>query len=67
MIRPDELDHCRVAIRTGSLSFDAASRLLPAKMRDPALVFYAFCRLADDEVDQGDHKGPCRSQPATPA
>ena len=57
MIRPDDLDHCRAAIRTGSLSFHAASRLLPAKVRDPALVLYAFCRLADDEVDEGDHKG----------
>ena len=25
-------------------------------MRDPALALYAFCRLADDEVDEGDHK-----------
>jgi 15-cis-phytoene synthase len=57
MIRPDDLEHCRAAIRTGSLSFHAASRLLPTKVRDPALVLYAFCRLADDEVDEGDHKG----------
>ena len=57
MIREDDLAHCRAAIRTGSLSFHAASRLLPAKVRDPALVLYAFCRLADDEVDEGCHKG----------
>jgi 15-cis-phytoene synthase len=57
MIREDDLAHCRAAIRTGSLSFHAASRLLPAKVRDPALVLYAFCRLADDEVDEGSHKG----------
>ena len=57
MIRPDDLEHCRAAIRTGSLSFHAASRLLPTKVRDPALVLYAFCRLADDEVDEGNHKG----------
>ena len=56
MIRSDDLDHCREAIRTGSLSFFAASKLLPASVRDPALVLYAFCRLADDEVDEGDHK-----------
>lgn len=42
---------CREAIRTGSLSFHAASRLLPARVRDPALALYAFCRLADDAVD----------------
>ncbi len=57
MIRPDDLAHCRAAIRTGSLSFHAASRLLPGSVRDPALALYAFCRLADDEVDEGAAKG----------
>ena len=56
MIRPDDLDHCRNVIRTGSLSFHAASKLLPASVRDPALALYAFCRLADDEVDEGQNK-----------
>lgn len=56
MIRPDDLEHCREAIRHGSLSFHAASKLLPAKVRDPALALYAFCRLADDEVDEGDYQ-----------
>ncbi|TNF64344.1 MAG: phytoene/squalene synthase family protein [Rhodobacteraceae bacterium] len=55
MIRPDDLAACREAIRTGSLSFHAASRLLPARVRDPALALYAFCRLADDAVDM-DHR-----------
>lgn len=44
---------CESAIRTGSLSFHAASKLLPASVRKPALVLYAFCRLADDAVDEG--------------
>ena len=56
MIDPADLDHCREAIRTGSLSFHAASKILPASVRDPALALYAFCRLADDEVDEGDYK-----------
>jgi phytoene/squalene synthetase len=30
---------------------------LPARVRDPALALYAFCRLADDEVDEGADKG----------
>ncbi|WP_308916223.1 15-cis-phytoene synthase [Jannaschia sp. LMIT008] len=47
-----DLAHCRDAIRTGSHSFHAASRLLPARVRDPALALYAFCRLADDAVDE---------------
>ncbi|MFO7920216.1 MAG: phytoene/squalene synthase family protein [Nioella sp.] len=56
MIDASDLAHCREAIRTGSLSFHAASKLLPQSVRDPALALYAFCRLADDEVDEGDHK-----------
>jgi phytoene synthase len=52
------MEACREAIRHGSLSFHAASRLLPAKVRDPALALYAFCRLADDAVDlQRDKTG----------
>jgi 15-cis-phytoene synthase len=56
MIAPADMDACRAAIRTGSLSFHAASRVLPARVRDPALALYAFCRVADDEVDEGDDK-----------
>lgn len=51
MIAPEDLAHCEETIRHGSLSFHAASKLLPARVRDPALALYAFCRLADDEVD----------------
>jgi len=56
MINPADMDHCREAIRHNSLSFHAASRVLPAHVRDPALALYAFCRLADDEVDLHDDK-----------
>jgi phytoene synthase len=56
MIAPADMAHCRAVIRTGSLSFHTASRLLPASVRDPALALYAFCRLADDEVDEGGDK-----------
>lgn len=51
MMDPRDLEACTEAIRHGSLSFHAASKLLPKKVRDPALALYAFCRLADDEVD----------------
>ena len=46
-------DHreCREAIRQGSKSFYAASRLLPAETRQRAFALYAFCRLSDDAVD----------------
>ena len=42
---------CYEAIRKGSHSFYAASKLLPKQVRDPAVVLYAFCRVADDNVD----------------
>lgn len=52
-INPADMAACREAIRTGSYSFHAASRLLPARVRDASLALYAFCRLADDAVDEG--------------
>ncbi len=55
-IDPGDMAHCREAIRTGSLSFHAASRLLPGRVRDPALALYAFCRMSDDAVDEGRDK-----------
>ena len=49
---PADLAHCRQMIRDGSKSFFLASLLLPRRTRDPARSLYAFCRLADDRVDQ---------------
>ncbi|MDP3194922.1 15-cis-phytoene synthase [Tabrizicola sp.] len=56
MIGAEDMAACRAMIRTGSLSFHAASRLLPARVRDPALALYAFCRVADDDVDEVQDK-----------
>lgn len=42
---------CAALLREGSRSFFAASLLLPASVREPACVLYAFCRIADDAVD----------------
>ncbi|MFP4275236.1 MAG: 15-cis-phytoene synthase [Paracoccaceae bacterium] len=56
MIAAADLAHCTEAIRHGSRSFYAASRLLPSRVRDPALALYAFCRLADDAVDLQQQK-----------
>jgi phytoene synthase len=56
MTYQSDLEICREMIRHGSLSFHAASRLLPSKVRDPALALYAFCRLADDAVDLHQEK-----------
>ncbi|MBK1727527.1 phytoene/squalene synthase family protein [Halorhodospira neutriphila] len=43
---------CRASLCTGSRTFLAASWLLPRSARDPATALYAFCRLADDAVDE---------------
>jgi len=40
-------------LRHGSQSFFAASLLLPAPVRGPATALYAFCRQADDAIDNG--------------
>ena len=45
---------CREMLRGGSRSFFAASRLLPGRVRRPATALYAFCRVADDLIDNGD-------------
>jgi phytoene synthase len=48
---PDDRAACRALIRCGSRSFFCASLVLPRRIREPALALYAFCRLADDAVD----------------
>ncbi|MEY3475261.1 MAG: prephytoene pyrophosphate synthase CrtB [Pseudomonadota bacterium] len=44
----------RALMRGGSKTFFAASLLLPPRVREPATALYAYCRLADDDVDLGD-------------
>lgn len=38
----------------GSKSFRAAAMLLPRRVAEPAAALYAFCRVADDEIDEGE-------------
>jgi phytoene synthase len=49
---PRDVAHCRALLAAGSKSFDAASRALPRRLRDPVAVLYAFCRVSDDAVDE---------------
>lgn len=49
----DDLDACVEMMRSGSKTFFAASRFLPPRVRSAAIALYAFCRVADDMVDQG--------------
>jgi 15-cis-phytoene synthase len=46
-----ELDACRALMRGGSKSFFLASLALPKRVRAPATALYAFCRVADDAID----------------
>jgi len=48
-----DIEACRALLREGSKSFAAASLLLPRRMRDRSAAVYAFCRVADDAVDNG--------------
>ena len=49
-----DLVACEELMRGGSKSFFAASRVLPARVRAPAIALYAFCRVADDAIDLAD-------------
>lgn len=64
-IRLGDRAACSTAIRAGSKSFHAAGLLLPQAVREPAHALYAFCRLADDLVDEageayGRHRAVAR-------
>ena len=52
--RPPPLDlaACEELMRGGSKSFFAASSLLPQHVRMPSIALYAFCRVADDAIDE---------------
>lgn len=54
-----DVAHCRAMIRTGSRSFFMASQLLPSSFQDAVYALYAFCREADDAIDDGPdpHEG----------
>ncbi|WP_137181314.1 phytoene/squalene synthase family protein [Roseomonas sp. AR75] len=48
-----DLAACRGLLAGGSKSFAAAARLLPRRVAEPATALYAFCRIADDLIDEG--------------
>ena len=47
-----DLEACAGILVRGSRSFAAAARLMPRRLRAPSAAVYAFCRVADDAVDQ---------------
>ena len=48
-----DLQACVAMMQGGSKTFFAASRLLPLRVRAASIALYAFCRVADDLVDEG--------------
>jgi phytoene synthase len=54
---PADLAACRASLRGGSRSFHVASKFLPRDTADAAIALYAFCRLADDLIDQEHAEG----------
>lgn len=52
-----DLTTCKELLRKGSKSFYAASLLLPKRVREPMVPVYAFCRIADDVVDESHEAG----------
>lgn len=55
---PADLAACNQLLSNGSKSFFAASFFLPKTTRQPASALYAFCRVADDAIDdcRGDRR-----------
>lgn len=50
---PEAYRRCRAIARAHYENFPVASRLLPARLRDPVAAIYAFARRADDHADEG--------------
>lgn len=51
----DDALQCEQITRAHARTFSLASRLLPTEKRRAAFALYAFCRIADDLVDQAEH------------
>lgn len=49
--------YCKSLMAKGSLSFYLASRFLPKSAREPIYFLYAWCRYADDFIDEATHLG----------
>ena len=48
---------CKALMRGGSKSFYLSSLALPQRVRAPATALYAFCRVADDAIDNSSEPG----------
>ena len=59
LLRDDEAELDRI-LRAGSKTFHFASRALPRRIRRPTMALYAFCRHADDAVDDAPDRDGAR-------
>jgi phytoene synthase len=50
-VRVSDLRYCTALLNKGSKTFSLATRLLPKDVATALTVLYAFCRVADDAVD----------------
>ncbi|WP_234030159.1 phytoene/squalene synthase family protein [Erythrobacter mangrovi] len=56
------MEKARIAIKEGSQSFAAASKLFDRDTRERAWLLYAWCRRCDDIADNQDKGGPLGDQ-----
>ena len=54
---PDDARACADIVRRHARTFHLASRFLPPEKRRAAYALYAFCRVADDMVDEAKASG----------
>jgi phytoene synthase len=62
MTRPELVEASRLAIKRGSKSFSAASRLFDRTTRERVWMLYAWCRRCDDLTDAQDMGGELGDQ-----
>jgi 15-cis-phytoene synthase len=56
-MNPVDVQACKALMRDGSKSFYLSSLALPQRVRLPATALYAFCRVADDAIDNSAEPG----------
>jgi len=62
MVTEAQLDRSKAIQRRTGRTFHIATRLLPARVRLPTYVLYAFFRIADDVVDDPNPPPPARQR-----
>jgi phytoene synthase len=55
MTAQTDAEHCTGLLKVGSKSFALAGLLVPKALRPAVTALYAFCRVADDAIDDSPH------------